>query len=86
MVEGQAESAAFFASICASQAYFSVRDSLFGDANDSKGLSAVQRRQNSYRHTLLKALFISTNSTKAARSARSMALEDSRYRWISLVA
>ncbi len=44
-------------STCTSQAYFSVRDSLFGDANDSKELFALQRRQNSHRQILLEGTF-----------------------------
>ncbi len=45
------------ASTYTSQAYFRVRDSLFGDANDSKELSAVQRRPNNHRQILLKDTF-----------------------------
>ncbi len=40
-----------------SQAYFSIRDSFFGDANKPKGLSAVTRRQSNHLQILLKGIF-----------------------------
>ncbi len=70
-----------------SQAYFSVRDSLFGDANKPKGLSAVPRRQSNHLQILLKGIFHVYELQKGgAERTHSMALEDSRYRCISLVA
>ncbi len=67
--------AAFFASTCTLQAHFSVRDSLFGDANDSKGLSAVQRRLSDHLQILVKGTFLVYDLQKGgAERTHSMAL------------
>ncbi len=76
-----------FASTCTSQAYFGVRDSLFRDANDSKGPSAEPRRQSNHPQILLRGIFRVYELQKGgAERTHSMALEDSRYRCMSLVA